>query len=150
MGFLTEFLLLSVLSFVLSQNESVEYTDATTIATETYFSDMPEAIQINYIDATTLLKFDNQGEYISSMMGVSDIHCDNGRVAGTDFDFENVTEIEEHTICFEAEILEINQSLEPVLTIMKTPDRYVPIHKCVFIKINYYERIPSCGPHRYV
>lgn len=45
--------------------------------TEAYFSDMPEAIQINYIEAESLIKADNHGEV---MMGVSDDRCDNGKV----------------------------------------------------------------------
>lgn len=45
--------------------------------TLSYFSDMPENVQVVYIEAETLIKFDNKGE---KMMGVSDEKCDNGRV----------------------------------------------------------------------
>lgn len=37
---------------------------------------------------------------------------------------------------------------EPIMTIMNVPKNYVPIHKCMNVKINYMEQIPSIGPHR--
>lgn len=52
-------------------------TQAATTTTVAYFSDMPEAIKIVYIEAESLIKFDNKGE---KMMGVSDEKCDNGKV----------------------------------------------------------------------
>lgn len=42
-----------------------------------YFPNQPERIKIVKVDPTTIIKYDNKGE---QMMGVSDAHCDNGRV----------------------------------------------------------------------
>lgn len=123
----------------------VDSTGTTEFPTE-YFSDMPETIIINYIDAATLIKFDNKGE---KMMGVSDDKCDNGRVnLFTDFDPNNIEEIKLHTTCFENETWVPNNLTQPVLTIMNLPERYIPIHKCMHITINYLEPIPTIGPHR--
>lgn len=62
--------------------EGTSLSDVTTTAndvttTEVWFSEMPENIQIVYVDPTTFIKFDNKGEHV---MGLSDEHCDNGRV----------------------------------------------------------------------
>ena len=53
--------------------------ESTTVPTtvEAYFSELPVGIKVNYINATTLLQFDNKGE---KMMGVSNDKCDNTRV----------------------------------------------------------------------
>jgi hypothetical protein len=70
----------SLISSVGAGNAESDNQNATTVAsapTEAFFSDMHESIEINYIDAATLLKFDNKGE---KMMGVSDDKCDNARV----------------------------------------------------------------------
>lgn len=63
----------------------------TTLATttEVYFSEIPDEVIVKYIDAITLLKFDNKGE---RMMGVSDKKCDNARV-GLDFQRMNLCEL---------------------------------------------------------
>lgn len=42
-----------------------------------YFPNQPERIKIVKVDPTPIIKYDNKGEM---MMGVSDEHCDNGRV----------------------------------------------------------------------
>lgn len=70
----------SLISCVGAENARSDNKYSTTVATTTtgaYFPDMPEAIKITYIDAATLLKFDNKGE---KMMGVSDDKCDNAKV----------------------------------------------------------------------
>ena len=58
---------------------TVRVLEKTTVATTTqaYFSEMPVGIKISYINATTLLQFDNKGE---KMMGVSNEKCDNAKV----------------------------------------------------------------------
>lgn len=148
-----------------------EITTDSSIALTTlpYFFDMPEAIKIIYIDPITLIKFDNKGE---KMMGVSDDKCDNGRVSGcgwqelrtecfffcfvskvnieADFDPFNKTLIDLYTKCHEASLWlpDMTNLTDPILTIMNVPSRYIPIHKCTYIKINYIEPIPTIGPHR--
>lgn len=63
-----------------------EFTQTTTTASvattteEPYFSEMPEGIQIVYIEAETLLKYDNKGEVV---MGAGNEKCDNGQVCAT-------------------------------------------------------------------
>lgn len=52
-------------------------TNPETTTTAAYFSEMPENIEIVYVDPESLIKYDNKGEVI---MGLSDEHCDNGRV----------------------------------------------------------------------
>ena len=44
------------------------------------FPGMPDNIRIVYVDPKTTIKMDNKKEV---MMGVSDAHCDNGRVKNT-------------------------------------------------------------------
>ena len=146
-----------------SQNVSTDTTDSTT--TLTYFSDMPEEMQINYIDALTFLHFDNKIERVMGyeftvlitdaaktlfclFIRLADNKCDNANVnLSTDFDPSNQTEVEIFSKCFEKEVWKPNISNEPILTIMTVPRRYVPIHKCQHVRIRYMEQIPSIGPH---
>lgn len=65
----------------------------------------------------------------------------------TDFDPKNITELELKTKCFENQYNSSN-NIDPLLTMYNVPKRYVPIHKCMHIKLNYMERIPTIGPHR--
>lgn len=51
------------------------------------------------------------------------------------------------TVCYENASFD-PAAVAPVLTLMEVPKRYVPIHRCMHIKINYVEVIPSIGPHR--
>lgn len=66
----------------------------------------------------------------------------------TDFDPNNETEVEMHTKCFDKSVWMPDELTDPLLTIVYVPRRYVPIHKCMHIKIKYIERIPAIAPHR--
>jgi hypothetical protein len=63
-----------------TSNSTPNPPDSATFSTttEAYFSEMPPGTIVKYIDAATLLQFDNKGE---KMMGVSDEKCDNARVS---------------------------------------------------------------------
>lgn len=65
----------------------------------------------------------------------------------TDFDPFNETEVEIATKCYDS-IYQVNESTIPLFTFMNIPDRYIPIHRCMHIRIRYSERIPMIGPHR--
>lgn len=56
--------------------------------------------------------------------------------------------MEENSKCFEAEQWKVDEEVPPLLTIVNLPPRYVPIHRCMQVKIKYIERIPTIGPHR--
>lgn len=127
-----------------SQDENTNTTEPTT--TLTYFSDMPETMQINYIDALTFIQFDRG---IDRVMGLADDKCDNARVnLATDFDPLNQTEVDLCSKCVEGEEYKPDNLTEPILTIMNIPKRYIPIHKCMDVRLRYVERIPTIGPHR--
>lgn len=46
------------------------------------------------------------------------------------------------------ETFEVDKSVSPLLTVVDLPKRYVPIHRCMRVRIKYLERIPTIGPHR--
>lgn len=54
-----------------------EETTTVPSTTVVYFSEMPENMQINYIDPMTFIRYENRGEVI---MGLPDVNCDNARV----------------------------------------------------------------------
>lgn len=138
MDFLRKVLVLFCLKFVSCGND---FSGTTSAPSELYFSDMPETIQIDYIDAETLIKFDNKGERV---MGVSDEHCDNGRVnIETDFDPHDPGELKKHTTCDENQTWTTDSSLNSVLTIMTLPERYVPIHKCMHVRSSLLDYLKS-------
>lgn len=66
----------------------------------------------------------------------------------TDFDPTNQTELDLNAKCFERKNFTVNNTLGPKFTILNLPERYIPIHRCMHIRINYLERIPMIGPHR--
>lgn len=42
----------------------------------------------------------------------------------------------------------VDKDISPLLTIVVLPNRYVPIHRCMAVRVKYIERIPTIGPHR--
>lgn len=65
-----------------------------------------------------------------------------------DFDPNNASEIESNTKCFSNDAWTVNLDVMPLLTVVNLPERYVPVHRCMNVKLRYLERIPTIGPHR--
>jgi hypothetical protein len=65
-----------------------------------------------------------------------------------DFDPTNQTLLDLNSKCIEDEPYPVNETIGPLLTLMKVPKKYMPIHRCMHIQIHYVERIPLIGPHR--
>lgn len=136
------------INFVACSEESFDRNSAASVMPselpcDVFFRELPENIQIDYIDSKPLIEFDKKGE---KMMGVSDSYCDNAKInLHVDFDPKNQSVVENHTLCFANETFKAESSVYPLLTIMKLPERYVPIHKCMQTAIKYAERVPSMG-----
>lgn len=65
-----------------------------------------------------------------------------------DFNPENQTEIDVNTKCYADSLYPVDESIQPLMVMMKVPYHYVPLHRCMKIRIQYLERIPLIGPHR--
>lgn len=73
--------------------------------------------------------------------------CDDAKKnLGVDFDPENSVHKLMYT-CLE-QIYRPDVDQEPLITLYDTPARYVPIHRCMNVSLEYEERIPVFGPHR--
>lgn len=51
-------------------------------------------------------------------------------------------------MCFESSTYPVNDNIQPLMTMLEIPKRYMPIHRCMKTYIRYIERIPMIGPHR--
>ncbi|KAG5684542.1 hypothetical protein PVAND_013768 [Polypedilum vanderplanki] len=107
---------------------------------------LPESTKIIYTNASDYIR---EGKKKHQLMGVSDENCDNTTFAlEVDFDPFNQTLLELNSKCLESQNYPIDQSIAPLLTKVKIPRHYMPIHRCMQTQITYHGRIPLIGPHR--